>query len=243
MTPDSALSHLKPGSRWCEPELIAVADKFLKPGDVVWDVGANVAIFGTASAIRCGAQGMVLCIEPDHVLANLIRKTASKLPPACATIEVLGAAVAEEAGVAEFLIAERGRASNALAKYNGRSGMGGVRHRQFVPVVTLDNLLNCIRTPTFLKIDVEGAEVGVFKGATKLLTTVRPAIYVEVGQVNSQVVAQQLHDVDYALYDPTLPIEGQKPLKECRWNTLALPSERVNLRVDGAPARSGAETV
>lgn len=222
VTPESALSHLKPGTHWCETELLLVADKFIKPGDVVWDVGSNLAIFGTASAIRCGTEGMVLCIEPDHTLASLIRKTISRLPATCARVEVLGAAVADEAGVGEFLIAERGRASNTLARYNGHRAMN-VRHRQLVPIVTLDNLSVCARPPTFLKIDVEGAEVEVLKGAARLLATVRPAIYIEVGEVNTAIVARHLHDAGYNLYDPTMPIGSQKPLEKCRWNTLALP--------------------
>lgn len=242
VTPDAALSYLKPGAQWCDPELIRIVDLFLKPGDVVWDIGANVAIFGAACAVRCGTQGMVLCIEPDTLLSGLIRRTAQKLPPECAKIDVLCAAVAEEPGVGEFLIAERGRASNALAKYNGRKNMGSVRERHLVPIVTLDHLLTCTRPPTFLKIDVEGAEVGIFKGAARLLATARPTIYVEVGQAHSQIVADQLRDAGYVLFDPTQPIDGQSPLEQCSWNTLAMPSERANQRIDGAAARSGAQT-
>ncbi|MCX5660838.1 MAG: FkbM family methyltransferase [Planctomycetota bacterium] len=224
VTPDAALSYLKPGDAWCDPELLRVVSQCVKAGDTVWDIGANVGVFGAAAAVAAGANGSVLCIEPDLVLAQLIRKTASKLPPGCARLEVLATAVAERPGVAAFNVAERGRASNALEEFAGvRSQGGSVRERQLVPVVSMDDLLGVSASPAVVKIDVEGAESVIFKGAARVLREVRPLIYVEVGDGQRAVVTQQLRDASYELFDPSKPLEGQSPLPECRWNTLAIP--------------------
>lgn len=224
VTPDAALSYLKIGDAWCDPELLQVVNQFVKPGNTVWDIGANVGVFGAAAAVAAGTSGTVVCIEPDLVLAQLIRTTASKLPPGCAKLEVLATAVAETPGVAAFNVAERGRASNALEEFSGvRSQAGSVRERQLVPVVSMDDLLGVSPSPSVVKIDVEGAESVIFKGASRVLREVRPLIYVEVGETQNAVVTRQLLDASYELFDPSKPLAGQSPLHECLWNTLAIP--------------------
>ncbi len=192
VTPDAALSYLKLGANWCDPELLHIASRFVSPGNVVWDVGANVGVFGVASALRSGPKGQVLCVEPDLLLAQLIRKTAARLPDNCARLETLAVAIAGSPGIAQFHIAERGRASNKLAQFGDRTQTGGVRERQLVPVFSLDDLLTVSPPPAVLKINVEGAEAVVFDGATRVLAEARPLIYVEVSPDNAQKVTRQL---------------------------------------------------
>lgn len=56
-----------------------------------------------------------------------------------------------------------------------------------VPTITLDGLLGSVLPPTLVKIDVEGAEVEVLRGAERLLSSVRPVLYLEtVGSTHSQ---------------------------------------------------------
>jgi FkbM family methyltransferase len=228
VTPDAALSYLRTGDDWCDRELLDTVARQVRTGDVVWDVGANVGVFGAAAAVKSGAAGSVLCVEPDTMLAQLIRATSSRLPDGCAKLEVLAAAVADQSGVAEFHIAERGRASNALAAHSGQSQAGGVRERQLVPVVTLDHLLDVSRPPDFVKIDVEGAESVILAGASRLLEAVRPSIYIEVRTHNAATVTGYFERASYVLFDPAKPIAGQAPLPACQWNTLAIAAEKVS---------------
>jgi FkbM family methyltransferase len=225
VTPDAALSCLRLGDNWCDAELLNVASRFIKTGNVVWDIGANLGVFGVAAAARSGKSGQVLCVEPDIVLVKLIRATAARLSPACAKMEVLAAAVAKEPGIAAFDIAERGRASNTLAEFGGRSQTGGIRERQLVPVVSLDSLLQATPAPAFVKIDVEGAESAIFSGATRLLSESRPLIYIEVGPDQCAIVTQHLKEASYDLFDPSKPLAEQSPSEQCHWNTLAIPKE------------------
>ena len=81
--------------------------------------------------------------------------------------------------LAEFSIARRGQASNYLSAGAGRSQTGGERSRIVVPTVTLDSLLERFDPPTFIKVDVEGAEIDVFQGAQRILAEVRPTVYYE----------------------------------------------------------------
>ncbi len=225
VTPDAALSYLRPGAAWCDPELLAVVDRHVRPGDVVWDVGANVGVFAAAAAVRAGSGGQVVCVEPDLTLSALIRRTAAALPAAAAPTDVLVAAIADEARVATFLIAERGRASNALAEHADRTQAGGVRERQLVPVLTLDHLLAATgRPPGMVKVDVEGAEAAVLRGGRTVLHDARPTLYVEVGAEHVDACTSLLADARYVLFAPT----GDGPrVDRCVWNTLAIPAERA----------------
>jgi hypothetical protein len=104
--------------------------------------------------------------------------------------------------------------------------MGGVRERQLVPVVSLDELLQHSPAPAVVKVDVEGAEAVIFEGAARLLGEIRPVIYVEVGTENIEKVSGRLHEFDYGLFDPSRPPDASPPLERCVWNTLAIPRKR-----------------
>jgi hypothetical protein len=60
------------------PELFSLAEKLIRPGDVVWDVGANVGLFTFAAAAKTGPTGKVLAIEPDPWLGTLLRRSAAQ---------------------------------------------------------------------------------------------------------------------------------------------------------------------
>jgi hypothetical protein len=77
-----------------------------------------------------------------------------------------------------------------------------------------------------LKIDVEGAEVGVLSGASKVLATSRPLIWCEVHPENSLTVAKLFTETGYQIYAAALPAEDRTPLTRASWDTLALPLPR-----------------
>ncbi|NNC72764.1 MAG: FkbM family methyltransferase, partial [Sphingomonadaceae bacterium] len=119
VSPDAQLKYALPGQRGLDRDLIVVAEIFVSEGMAVWDVGANVGIFAIAAASRSGS-GAVLAIEADPWLAELIDRTRRHPKHRERSIQVLCAAISDSDGVDEFVIAERGRASNAL-KGVGRS--------------------------------------------------------------------------------------------------------------------------
>ena len=167
VSPDAQLKYL---GRGFDEDLVALAGT-IAPGSVVWDVGANCGVF----AFSCDPTCDVLGIEADPFLADLLRRSAVG-----SNVRVLEKAVASETGSVEFSIAAHGRASNHLAKVSGNSMSGGERERINVAATTLDDLLSSEPAPAFVKIDVEGAEVEVLMGATRLLSEIRPTLYLEI---------------------------------------------------------------
>jgi FkbM family methyltransferase len=198
VSPDAALKLLKLGPQAFDPMLLRFCDEYVQKDSVVWDVGANLGILALAAAQR---GGEVLAIEPDNWLYSLLCRSKEHKANQHLSFEPLCVAIAAEPGTARLAIAKRGRASNFLEKFEGRSQTGGVRSTSLVPVLTLDLLLREHRKPDLVKIDVEGAEAEVLEGATAILSEARPTILIEVGRDTGESVINRLKKFNYHLYN------------------------------------------
>lgn len=198
VSPSAALSILKPGRAGLDPMLLRFCDEYVRPEHVVWDIGANMGIFSLAAAQR-GAKS--LSFEPDVWACSLINKTRHHKQNSELSMEVLCAAVADVAGTASLLIANRGRSANHLETFKGSTQTGGALERQLTPILTLDMLFNEGRIPDVMKIDVETAEVAVLKGAKQVLKEAKPIILVEVMTTTRHEVVKILDDLGYDLTD------------------------------------------
>ncbi len=223
VTPESGLRYWLPNRAIKADEaLLRSAVETVKLGSLVWDVGANMGLFSFAAAGLAGVQGRVYAFEPDAVMARLLRRSA-RLNPQAAPVEVIPCAVAQDLGLAQFEIAQRSRASNALEGFQLSQG-GGVRELETVLTVSLDWLAERIPPPDVLKIDVEGAELVVFRGARQLLKTKRPVLLFEMTRSNWDEESRLLGDLGYTLYDSELPSGERKPLTGPAYNILGIPS-------------------
>jgi FkbM family methyltransferase len=200
------------------PELVRLAEEVVGPGDVVWDIGANLGLFSLAAAVRAGSAGRVLAVEPDCVLVGLLRRSAAA-NQRHAPVDVLPAAVADDLGVARFNIGRRNRSASYLDGF-GTSQAGGVRASELVPVVTLDWLADRFPAPSVLKIDVEEAEVQVLTGGSRVLRML-PTIICEVAARNAVAVRGLLAPHGYRCYDGDQPAGQRVPLTNAPPNTLA----------------------
>ncbi len=218
VSPDASLRFWKPR---VESDLFDFANEFIHPGKVVWDVGANVGLLTISAAQRAGASGSIVAIEADTWLVGLLRRSAALQPQTSAPIQVIPTAAAEALSVASFHVAARGRASNFLSGVSGSSQTGGVRETVSVVTITLDWLLEQGQAPDVLKIDVEGGELKVLKGAERVIAEARPIILCEVHETNSRAVTEIFLHYGYKLYSwGTTP---RPQVNRATFNTLAIP--------------------
>jgi len=227
VSPDAAMKLWRRDLSRADPALLRLARELVRPGNTVWDVGANVGLFAAAASYLAGSAGSILAIEADAWLAGLVRRSARSLPAAQAPIEVLSVAVADTVGIADFHLANRGRATNHLASVAGSTQTGGVRAVQKVVTVTLDWLLGWFPPPRLIKLDVEGAELACLLGAERLLARERPTLLCEITGENAPRVGHLLAATGYVLYDAEQAPELRQPLAAPAWNTLAVPAERA----------------
>ncbi|MGB2602021.1 MAG: FkbM family methyltransferase [Candidatus Sulfotelmatobacter sp.] len=223
VSPDAGLRFYRRNLAKGDAILFKMVDELVKPGDVVWDVGANVGLFTFASANRAGKNGEVIAIEADLWLAGLLRRSCEMLERSInAAVTVIPAAASDSLGLATFHIAQRARSSNHLEGV-GSTQAGGTRRIESIVAITLDWLLQQLPAPQVLKIDVEGMEHRVLGGASSVLSTARPLIWCEVDPLNKDEVTKILHGHDYELFYANQDPVQRQPLLRAPWETLARP--------------------
>jgi len=150
--------------------------KYVRRGDVVLDGGANIGV-ASAEILACGARH-VICVEPEHALAA--RLSALKLR-AQERMSIWHCALGARAGFAELLLSQvhnQGHTISPEMLSIFPSLFDGTRQR--VEVKTVDFIL-ANRPSDVWKLDVEGAEVDVLKGARRTLERLPPRmIFVEL---------------------------------------------------------------
>jgi FkbM family methyltransferase len=149
---------------------LRVLSETLSQGDTAIDVGAHCGQYAIIMAALCGSAGCVIAFEPDpharQVLARNIRLNPHITPP-----RVESLAVSTTKGEA-ILYSRGGNANSSLAPILVSSSETDIEK---IPVrtVSLDDYLSDknVPQPRWVKIDTEGAEIGILKGAQRLLAS------------------------------------------------------------------------
>lgn len=163
----------------------------IKPGDIFYDIGANVGFYTLFAALFVQNTGCVYAFEPFPQNASWVEKhvTLNNLK----NVEVFRLAIADFNGESQF---QEG-ATDGVGKIDAK---GNVK----VEVAALDTLIaqGKLKPATILKIDVEGAEYDVLKGAEHLLKTNKPRIFLAThgDAVHEQCIAY-LTELGYHLQD------------------------------------------
>src|SRR5262249_61828421 len=153
----------------------------LKPGDVAVDAGAHIGFFTMHLADAVGAGGRVYAFEPLDTNAVLLERSIAENRYHDGVI-VRRAAVGAASGTATLTFPlETLNSGGAYLLRDGTSALTGNERRR-VPLVALDDL--DIRRPVrFIKMDVEGAEPLVVRGAARILREDRPLLLSELHPV------------------------------------------------------------
>jgi FkbM family methyltransferase len=237
VTPAAGLKYLIRPMSAIDPSLLRNARELVRPGDTVWDIGANVGLFAFSAAALSGVGGQVFAFEPDLWLTQLLRLSQTMQPPSNAPVTIVPAGVGAAVALRRFHISSRSRAANALAGH-GSTQFGEVLEEQMIPVFNVDWLLENIAAPNVVKCDVEGAEVGVFANQRKILNTCRPVVVCEVSPNNAGPVTDLFHSNAYRLFDGEKPLSGAKSVERAAWNTIAIPEESIAKYDAASSARS-----
>ncbi len=162
-----------------EPELQAALPHLVKPGSVVYDVGANIGYVSLLLAKAAGETGRVFAFEalPENV--SRLRQNL-ELNDLNGRVTVVPAAVTQAAGPVRFLV----HASGGMGKAVGSAGRADEPYRAEVSVegVSLDEFVygRGNPPPQAVKMDIEGGEVLALPGMHRLLAEVRPLMLMEL---------------------------------------------------------------
>jgi FkbM family methyltransferase len=188
----------------------ALIEQVLKAGMTVVDVGANHGMFSLEAAYLIGYEGVVHAFEPTPRTRELLRSNlaANDLN----TVKVFSSAVGETPGTARLRVHNELSGLNTLAAIDVTWNREKLRADEIieVPVTTLSAHAEAQRLGQidFLKIDVEGFELSVIRGARELLREKRiDLILLEIGDVTCATagvepieVVNELESLGYRLH-------------------------------------------
>jgi FkbM family methyltransferase len=163
-----------------EPEL-AYLEEALSPGGVFLDVGANIGIYTLVASRIVGGTGRVVAFEPSNQsFPGLQRNVALN---SLTNVIALRTALGEKVGRTRLYHA-LDPVANSL---RGDPSWGG--ESEEISIETLDHVIEqvSIRRVHVIKIDAEGSEELVLRGARQILTAMRPLVIFEV---NPEVCAR-----------------------------------------------------
>jgi FkbM family methyltransferase len=142
-------------------------------GDRCIDVGANVGVHTVRLAKLVGAAGEVIAIEPDAGVAERNRRNI--MLNDLANARVLNAAASDQAGHMRLYRPDPSDTNRARASLLRHPYLTG--DTATVPVLRIDEI--CDGRVTLIKIDVEGHEAAVLRGAAAVVARHTPSIIFE----------------------------------------------------------------
>ncbi len=203
---------------------LALLRQIIKPGWTVLDVGANIGCLTVPFAQMVGDDGHVIAFEAQPENYELLQSNTVIYD----NIDAQHVAVGASAG---RLKAPPLR--SLLHRNYGKVELGG-DFGDAVEVVPLDTL---VERASFIKVDVEGMECEVLRGAKQLIERCRPILYLENDrQDRSNELLQILTDYDYVGFTHKPPMFNPKnffgagPSGDFDYvsgNLLAVPREQV----------------
>jgi len=215
-----------------EPNEFHFLARYLQPGMVVVDAGANEGLYALFASGRVGATGVVLAVEPSPRELMCLRHNIAR--NRMANIRVVPMALSDRRGRTLLHLAEDGHAGhNTLGAFVYDIQSAGTHAVEQIP---LDTLLaqQQVQQVDLIKADIEGAELAFLRGARETLRRYKPTVLCEL---DDAALAHQdasaarllafLEECGYRLLsfdDRTglpVPWDHQQPLSH---NILAIPA-------------------
>jgi FkbM family methyltransferase len=169
---------------------------FVREGDTVIDVGANHGLYTQYLANLVGETGCVYAFEAVPSLADNLQRNFPGKP-----VKIINKAVTSQENA--------GKISFHYAKLN--DGFSGIKRRPdvkdewdveciTVPATTLDHILSESTKISFIKIDVEGGDFDVLKGAVRILNESKPLVVFEYTGGMASELYNYTHDEFFCFF-------------------------------------------
>jgi FkbM family methyltransferase len=165
--------------------------KFIRPGDTCIDIGAHLGYYTFELSKLVGRNGKIFAIEPVRKFYDVLRKMIS--PRKIQNITLHKVALGGEGKVVEI----------GIPLINKQKKFGYARIRQIsehleyvesetVPNAKGDELFSEVEKIDFIKCDVEGAEVGVFKSMPAVISKHEPILLLELSDKDERIKMMNL---------------------------------------------------
>jgi len=183
-------------------EELKLFSQYVKPGDTVLDIGANIGSHTLWFANRVGSKegGRVLAFEPQRLTYQTLCANMALNSVMCVDCKHMGVGSAQKIIKVPVLNPEMKNNFGGLSIKDHEEG-------EDVAIVPIDhiNLSSC----DFIKIDVEGMEPEVLMGGLKTIYEHKPVIYLEVDRdENNPLLLEIMDSLNYKVEQHTPPLHS-----------------------------------
>lgn len=182
---------------YSEPETVAWIDDWIKPGEVLWDVGANIGVYTIYGALADGVR--VIAFEPSAasfgaLVGNIeINQMGSRVQAFCL-------ALADRTGIDYLHMSDTsvGQSMHAFGQLETVGGIVAPAFSQAVPGIAIDDACSIfgIDRPDHIKLDVDGTEEKILRGGSRTLSEVR-TVSMEVSGESGRAAANFLQEAGF----------------------------------------------
>ena len=217
---DTLGQHLKRGERW-EPYFPNFVQRVVRPGDIAVDVGANIGYHSVILGRAVGDAGAVFAFEPLRITFQqlcgnaILNKLSNIYPFQCAVGHVDGVTISM------VPIDYNEPDVNIM---NACVGVGG----DVVTMRTIDSL--GFQKLSFLKIDVQGCELVVLKGADQTIERCKPIIFIEIEEQQLKHQNTSSQDVMIQILSKGYTLAWNPEVATHDW--IGIPKDREDLLVE-----------
>lgn len=204
-----------------DPCVTETLHRLIDPGDRVVDAGANVGYLTSLAAVRTGPQGKVTAFEPHPRVFEILERNAARWPDRAAVgeVELKRLALSDHSGegtlVSPSFNENMGLGTLATDGNPGQGSDDGDRYS--ISLARLDEVVQA-EPPALLKIDVEGHEAQLLRGAGGLLA------------------GGEIRDIVFEDHDP-YPSEATEVVESAGYELISLDNDLFGLRLTAPESR------
>lgn len=185
-----------------EPGTIDWIDEYVEPSDVLYDIGANIGQYSLYAALRYKEKIRVYSFEPESQNYAALNRNVY-INGLSDSITTFCLAISDSTHIDSFNVRSHLRAGEAIHQFGSTVDDAGDAfnpvHRQGMMGVSLDDLhfVYGLEFPRHVKIDVDGLEVDVIRGAMRVLNDPRlRSVLIEVNELPARTEeADHLYEV------------------------------------------------
>ena len=180
-----------------EIHLQEILKKYVTKNAIVFDIGANIGYVSIAMSKIVGEQGKVYSFEAIPETSNKCKRNLEL--NSCVNVNLTNKALSDQSETIVFRIPDGGETHPMASMIWHSSSKDSVEVEVESITIDTDTRFSSL-SPTFVKIDVEGAEGKVIKGMQGLIKRCNPVIFIECSKAGRNVVWQIMKKLNYSCF-------------------------------------------
>lgn len=178
---------------------IGLLARLIRPGDACWDIGANIGFYTCLLARLTGPEGRIDAFEPATATRAMLERNVAANDFRNVTLhaQALGAAP----GTATIHFRSRDLAEGTASLLRGDD----TDESEPVTLTTIDAIAAVLPQPAFVKIDVEGLQLDVWRGGKTFFASHAPLVLAELRETSDPNHLSALHaciaELGYRLFE------------------------------------------